>query len=78
MTKKGYIFVGTNRLNVNAFFVNKNYIDKIKINIPKLDDLSLYTNAKFQLTGNKDKNETDQVQVYDIKNKKMKRFCDAG
>ena len=49
MREKGYIFVGTNRLNVNAFFINEDYINKIKLNIPNINFLEKYTDAKFNI-----------------------------
>ena len=37
--KKGYIFIGTNRLNCNAFFINEDYINKIELEIPDINYL---------------------------------------
>lgn len=76
MNIKGYIFIGSNRLNCNAFFVNKNLISKIGLKIPDTKNLSVYTNAKFQLKGSQDQNKNNEVEVYDIKTKKIKKFLE--
>ena len=45
MMKKNFVFVGTNLTLCNAFFVSKEYINQININIPDINDLSNYTNS---------------------------------
>ncbi len=85
MREKGYIFVGTNRLNVNAFFINEDYINKIKLNIPNINFLEKYTDAKFNIfkKGKKKthsfseiKNNLNDLFVYDINSKKLIKFDD--
>ena len=47
MNKKGYEFVGTNSAKCNAFFIRKDLIKLIKINLPSTDDLSHHTDIKI-------------------------------
>ena len=80
MTKKGYTFIGTNRLNCNAFFIISELCEKISINIPNEEDLSKYTNVKFKVLKNSKgklvnihelKSEIDSVNVYDLNKEKI-------
>jgi len=45
---KNFKFIGTNLFRNNAFFINKDYKDKLSIEIPSDDNLKLYTEAKFR------------------------------
>lgn len=85
MIEKGYIFVGTNRLNCNAFFINEDYINKIDMKLPDINYLEKYTNAKFNIfnKGNKKncsfseiKNNLDDLLIFDINSKKLIKFND--
>jgi hypothetical protein len=73
MTKKGYCFIGTNRLNVNSFFVAKKLIKKIKIKLPNTKDLTNYTTVKFQVLKNMNFNDVssqkiiNNIKVIDLK-----------
>jgi len=49
MEQKGYVFVGTNRLNVNSFFVLKELIDKINIQLPNVNNLDEFTDSKINI-----------------------------
>ena len=80
MANKGYTFLGTNRLNCNAFFILSELCEKISINIPNEEDLSKYTNVKFGVLKNLNgklvnmdelKNEIDSVNVYDLDREKI-------
>ena len=83
MREKGYTFIGTNRLNCNAFFINNNYINSISINLPKTKNLESFTDVKFRVlkTLKKSIASLEQVQeeigslkVFDIKNNKLDYF----
>jgi len=54
LEKKGFVFLGSTRSKVNAFFVLKTEIDKINLNIPNTDDLSFYTNSNITESRNVD------------------------
>ena len=43
MDKKGYLFVGSNELNNNAFFIQKKYQSKINIDLPDNNNLKKFT-----------------------------------
>ncbi len=43
MIEKDYTFLGSNDLRNNAFFISNNYIHKIKIKKPKIENLFEYT-----------------------------------
>jgi hypothetical protein len=73
MDKKGYSFIGTNRLNVNSFFITKELVEKIDIDLPNTDDLSKYTDAKFNIFKSKDysldsniQNDVKNLEVFDL------------
>ena len=60
MVRKGYIFLGTNALKNNAFFVQKFYqnnFEQVYKNI-NLDDLGKYTDHKFCESRDKKSNLT--------------------
>ncbi len=48
LEEKNLKFIGTNLFRNNAFFIDKNYQDKLSIEIPSDDNLKLYTDAKFR------------------------------
>jgi hypothetical protein len=65
MKQKGYTFIGTNNLNVNSFFVQDEFINKIGFNLPNLNDLSKHTEVKFNVLKNKNGNLVSLNEVYD-------------
>jgi hypothetical protein len=65
MNKKGYEFVGANSAKCNAFFVRKDLIKLIKINLPSTDDLSEHTDIKI----NEGLNHNKQLAFYSKKQK---------
>lgn len=80
MMKKNFVFVGTNLTSCNAFFVSKEYINQININIPDINDLSNYTNSfiresrsikgfKNYLSGKNRIKEIENCEVINIKKK---------
>jgi len=79
MNKKGYKFLGTNRLNNNAFFINEDFLSFINIDLPSTKDLTLFTDVKFNIfKKNKDltssfeiiKHDILDLEVFDLKEKK--------
>ena len=49
LSKKGFIFLGTNFLfRSNVFFVNEDFKDQLSIDFPDIKDLSKFTNANFR------------------------------
>ena len=48
MIKKNYVFIGANKACNNAFFVHKNEIEKININLPSLNSLDIYTQSNIR------------------------------
>ena len=48
MYEKNFIFIGTNQFRCNAFFVNKDYIEMIKVNIPNQNNLDEFVNSYFR------------------------------
>ena len=76
MEQKGYIFIGTNRLNANSFFVLKELIGKINIQLPDLNNLDEFTDSKINIinTGEKKfksisdiKENVKNLEVVDLK-----------
>ena len=87
MRKKNFTFIGTNRLNCNAFFVSNNLVKKLEINIPDIKDLSKYTDVNFKVlkTFNKQyanyldvKDEVNDLQVFDLSKNKLVFFRDLS
>ena len=87
MNKKGYTFIGTNRLNVNAFFICNEFVDKIKIKIPETNDLSKFTEVKFNVLSSKDKKNVslkeiegtiNNIDVFDLKSNKLTKFSEIN
>ena len=83
MEKKGYKFIGSNELNCNSFFVRNDLIKKIKIDFPNTDNLSKFTDYKFNVAQKINNNLQnldeiqhilDDIEVFDLKNKKIKKF----
>lgn len=78
MNNKGYEFVGSNSAKCNAFFVRKDLIKLININLPNINDLSQYTdikvnegldrNKKLAFYNKKQKNEAmKDIELIDLK-----------
>ena len=65
MKKKGYTFIGSNRLNCNSFFILNELLDKFNLNLPSIDNLSEFTDVKFNALKTKDKK---YASFSDIKN----------
>ena len=83
MKQKGYTFIGTNNLNVNSFFVQDEFINKIGFNLPNLNDLSKHTEVKFNLLKNKNGrlvslnevyNDIQNISVYNLNKQKLMPF----
>ena len=82
MNSKGYSFIGTNRLNCNAFFLRKDLINKISLKIPALDDLSTYSDVTFKVLKKNNKlvshkeleEEIKKIYVFNIKKNKIEKF----
>jgi hypothetical protein len=73
MDKKGYVFIGTNRLNVNAFFVLKELVNNVKIEIPDNNNLKKFTDFKFNVQFSDD---ISDLKVFDLKNNKLTNYLD--
>jgi len=54
LEKKGYVFLGSTKSKVNAFFILKTEVDKISLDIPDIDDLTYYTNSNITESRNVD------------------------
>ncbi len=83
MDKKGYTFIGTNRMNVNSFFILKELINKIKIKIPNENNLNKYTDAKISIIKSKGKvisslsdigDEIKDLDLFDFDKNKIVKF----
>jgi len=83
MKKKGYSFIGANRLNCNAFFLQDKLIHKIKLNLPNIKNLSKFTKVKFKVLKNKTgrlvsandlKNQISNVNVFSVDKNKLLPF----
>ena len=48
MKTKNYVFLGTNISKINAFFVSKEELHKIKLNLPNDKDLSEFVNSNIR------------------------------
>ena len=80
MKNKGYLFIGSNRLNCNAFFLNEDYLDQIKLKLPNLNDLAEYTKVNFKIfkKGNNltvsfsdIKNDLNDLEIFDLQVNKL-------
>ena len=87
MNKKGYKFIGSNRLNNNAFFLNEDYLSFLNIDLPSAETLDEFTNAKFNIfkkdenftsTYEDIKNDISNLEVFDLEEKKMRKFIDIN
>lgn len=56
MGEKNFIFIGTNQFRCNAFFINKDFIEKIKINIPNQNNIDEFVNSYFRESRDKEGN----------------------
>ena len=56
MYEKNLIFIGTNQFRCNAFFVNKNYIEMIKVKIPNQNNIDEFVNSYFRESRDKEGN----------------------
>ena len=83
MKKKGYTFIGSNRLNCNSFFILNELLDKFNLNLPSIDNLSEFTDVKFNVLRTKDKkyvsfsdikNDIKNLEVFDLITNKMVKF----
>ena len=83
MKKKGYTFIGSNRLNCNSFFILNELLDKFNLNLPSIDNLSEFTDVKFNVLKTKDKkyvsfsdikNDIKNLEVFDLVKNKMVKF----
>jgi len=85
MDKKGYDFIGTNKLNFNAFFITKNLSEKFIKLRNNLKDMASYTSIKIR--DSKDVNgklnflnQIDRLkliedkEIIDVSNSKHKKF----
>ena len=81
----GYVFIGTSISKINAFFINKNELNKISLkNLPDSNDLSFYNksniresrnkNGKLNFLNNSTKiEEIKNCDVIDLSNNKEKK-----
>jgi len=53
LNKKGYIFLGTNLLRTNAFFVLKKFKDKINLDLSNTNQLNKYVDSHIRESRNK-------------------------
>ena len=85
MKKKGFIFIGTNLHRVNAFFVSKKYINKIRLKIPKNKNLKKYVDSNIResrsknnllsyLSGKKKIQIIKDCEIIDLSKKTQKRL----
>ena len=56
MHSKNFVFIGTNQFRCNAFFVNKDYIEMIKVNIPNQNNIDEFVNSYFRESRDKEGN----------------------
>ena len=73
MKRKGFVFVGTNLHRVNAFFIQKKYLNKINLN---LDNRNLKKYTDSNLRESRDKNNkltylSDKKKIKIIENCKV-------
>ena len=70
----------------NSFFVLKELINKININLPISDNLIKFTDVKFNVLKDNQKNNVSinevqelikDIKVYDLKNKELNNFSDV-
>jgi hypothetical protein len=56
MGEKGFLFVGSNEFNNNAFFVQKKYKNNLNIDLPDTSNLKKFTNSNIRESRNKNGN----------------------
>ena len=82
MIEKNYTFIGSDEFNINAFFVSNEYINKIKLKKPNIENLSEFTIGTYNEHPNKDGNpvfiepekilpEIKDCEVINLKNNKL-------
>ena len=54
MNAKNFVFIGTNQFRCNAFFVNKDYIKMINVNIPNQNNIDEFVNSYFRESRDKE------------------------
>ena len=85
MNEKGFIFVGSNELNNNAFFIQKKYENNLNINLPDTNNLKKFTISNIRES--RDKNgilnylrkedrlkAIENCEVIDLSNSKKERI----
>ena len=81
MMKKNFVFLGTNLLCCNAFFVSKEFFSKINLPLPDINNLSENTNSLIResrstsgnlnyLSGDKRFKEIENCEVIDLSDDK--------
>ena len=56
MGEKGFLFVGSNEFNNNAFFVQKKYKNNLNIDLPDTSNLKKFTNSNIRESRNRNGN----------------------
>ncbi len=83
MIEKNYTFVGTNNFRNNAFFISNEYKNQLKIIKPSIENLSKFTDAKYNENRNKSGNLTylqeklsiiKDCEVINLKNNKLTKI----
>ena len=85
MSKKNFVFIGTNLQNCNAFFISKKYIKKINLKIPKNNNLNYFSisniresrskqNKLTYLSGQKKIKKIQNCKVIDLNDKKYQKI----
>jgi len=83
MKTKNYVFLGTNISKINAFFVSKEELHKIKLNLPNDKDLSKFVNSNIResrsidgklsyLSGSDKIKAIDDCEVINLKEKNFR------
>ena len=83
--KKGYIFLGSNLLRTNAFFILKRLQDKINLDLPKINNLDNHVdshvresrnkNGELNFLAGKDRiKEIKNCEVVDLSNSEKKLY----
>ena len=83
LDKKGYIFLGTNLLRTNAFFVLKKFKNKINLDLPDIGDLHKHVDSNLResrdkndklnfLSGENRIKEIENCEVVDLSNSEKK------
>ena len=87
MKRKGFIFVGSNLVGNNAFFVREEFRSKIKLQIPDLNQLDFFVDWRIResrsregklnfLSLNDSRKQIQDCTVYDIETEKIIRVRD--